>query len=224
MSSSGVWLIYFSGSDTILGRRRPGNKRYLGWLRLIRHYELATATAMKKSEPIFGLPAPALGQFSRCDENRRNEGTRFHGAMIGNNCIKPHTTVEASCSKSGADATSRRGPMRAAWILSVPIALGISSGGAGAAAQCTAYGAPIQWAADYCMLKMETDDEIAVADCLEEEIAKLIDDDCASKLHFKRNMCELMIRNGTRPGTVDQCVKDSTFKGRTVEAGGVGAQ
>lgn len=74
------------------------------------------------------------------------------------------------------------------------------------------------------MLKMETDDEVAVSDCIEEERTKPFSSNCASNLHFKRNMCELMIRNGTRPGTVDQCVKDSTFKGRTVEAGGVGAK
>jgi hypothetical protein len=31
-------------------------------------------------------------------------------------------------------------------------------------------------------------------------------------------MCEAMIHNGTKTGTVNQCVKDPTFKGRTVEA------
>lgn len=92
-----------------------------------------------------------------------------------------------------------------------------------AESQCAADGEPIQWIADYCMLKMETDDEIAVSDCIEEERKKTFPSSCASNLYFKKGMCEAMIRNGTKPGTVDQCVKDPTFKGRVVEAGGVGA-
>jgi len=86
-----------------------------------------------------------------------------------------------------------------------------------------AEGEPVQWVADYCMLKMETDDEIAVSGCIEEERKKSFPNSCASNLHFKKGMCEAMIRNGTKSGTVDQCVKDPTFKGRVVEAGGVGA-
>lgn len=93
----------------------------------------------------------------------------------------------------------------------------------GAADQCAADGEPIQWVADYCMLKMETDDEIAVSGCIKEERKKTFPSDCASNLHFKKSMCEAMISNGTKTGTVDQCVKDPTFKGRVVEAGGVGA-
>jgi len=89
--------------------------------------------------------------------------------------------------------------------------------------RCTVEGEPVQWVADYCMLKMETDDEIAVSDCIQEERKKSFSDSCASNLHFKKGMCEAMIRNGTKTGTVDQCVKDPTFKGRVVEAGGVGA-
>lgn len=92
-----------------------------------------------------------------------------------------------------------------------------------AATGCLADGDPIQWIADYCMLKMETDDEIAVSGCIEEETRATFPNACASNTHFKGRMCEQMIRNGTRAGTVDQCVKDPAFKGRTVEAGGVGA-
>jgi hypothetical protein len=93
-----------------------------------------------------------------------------------------------------------------------------------ATAPCSAQGEPIQWIADYCMLKMETDDEIAASDCIEQERKKSFPDGCASNLHFKKGMCERMIRNGTRAGTVEECMKDPTFKGRTVEAGGVGGQ
>jgi hypothetical protein len=95
--------------------------------------------------------------------------------------------------------------------------LGISS------EPCAADGEPIQWIADYCMLKMETDDEIAVSGCIEDESKRSFPSNCASNLHFKKGMCEGMIRNGTRTGTVEQCVEDPAFKGRVVEAGGVGA-
>lgn len=74
------------------------------------------------------------------------------------------------------------------------------------------------------MLKTETDDEIAVSDCIQDARKTHFPDACASNTHFKKRMCEQMIRNGTKAGTIDQCVKDPTFKGRTVEAGGVGGK
>ncbi len=88
---------------------------------------------------------------------------------------------------------------------------------------CLASGEPIQWIADYCMLKMETDDEIAVSGCIEEQAKIKFRNACASNIHFKQGMCAQMIRNGTRTGTLDRCLKDPKFKGRTVAAGGVGA-
>jgi hypothetical protein len=91
-----------------------------------------------------------------------------------------------------------------------------------AADKCAVAGEPVQWIADYCMLKMETDDEIAVSGCIEEERQRPFPDGCAGKLYFKKALCEGVIRNGTRAGTVEQCVKEPAFKGRTVEAGGVG--
>ena len=72
------------------------------------------------------------------------------------------------------------------------------------------------------MLKMETDDEIAVSDCIEQEGKRRFANSCASNTHFKKRMCELMIQSGTKAGTVDRCVRDPAFKGRTVERGGVG--
>ena len=102
-------------------------------------------------------------------------------------------------------------------------ALAVLASGAEAATSCLADGETVQWAADYCMLKMETDDEIAVSGCIEEERKVRLANDCASNLHFKKRMCKLMIRSGTRAGTLDLCVNDPAFKGRTVEAGGVGA-
>jgi hypothetical protein len=108
------------------------------------------------------------------------------------------------------------------------VAIGIAvltcvwSGHAGSADRCLAAGEPIHWVVDYCMLKMETDDEIAVSGCIEEERKKSFPSRCASNLHFKKAMCEAMIRQGTRTGTVELCVKDPAFKGRVVERGGVG--
>lgn len=73
------------------------------------------------------------------------------------------------------------------------------------------------------MLKMETDDEIAVSGCIEDEMKRSFRSGCASNVHFKRSMCDLMIRAGTRSGTVEQCLRDPSFKGRTVRNKGVGA-
>lgn len=91
-----------------------------------------------------------------------------------------------------------------------------------AATPCLAPGETVQWRADYCMLKMETDDEIAISQCMEDEGKRRFPGSCASNVHFKTRMCELMIRNGTLPGTVDRCVRDPAFMGRTVRQGGVG--
>jgi hypothetical protein len=107
-------------------------------------------------------------------------------------------------------------------LLCVPLTLLALSSSALAAPECLAKGEPIQWVADYCMLKMETDDEIAVSGCIEEESKKSFPDGCASNVHFKKSMCEVMVRAGTRKGSIEQCLKDPTFMGRTVEAGGVG--
>jgi hypothetical protein len=91
-----------------------------------------------------------------------------------------------------------------------------------AATPCAAPGESMHWRVDYCMLKMETDDEIAVSDCIEEEGKRRFRDACASNTHFKKRMCQRMIRSGTRDGTLAQCMKDPTFQGRTVRNGGVG--
>ena len=109
--------------------------------------------------------------------------------------------------------------MKVAVTITLLAWLGLASAEKG----CLAPGEPIQWVADYCMLKMETDDEIAVSGCIEKERKTRFANACASNTHFKKRMCELMIQNGTKAGPLDRCVKDPAFKGRTVEAGGVGA-
>lgn len=90
------------------------------------------------------------------------------------------------------------------------------------AAPCPAQGLTIQWIADYCMLTLETDDEIAASACIEEQLQRRFPTTCAGNTHYKKLMCERMIGNGTRGGSVEHCVGDPAFKGRTVERGGVG--
>ena len=81
----------------------------------------------------------------------------------------------------------------------------------------------MHWRVDYCMVKMETDDEIAVSGCIEEEGKRRFRDACAGNTFYKRRICQAVIRHGGRAGTVEACVKDPAFKGRTVERGGVGS-
>src|SRR5215212_2668972 len=101
--------------------------------------------------------------------------------------------------------------MAARLILLLCLALFSATGQAQA---CAIPGEPVQWIADYCMLKLETDDEIAASDCIQAEGRRRFSDNCAVKLHFKRRMCERMIRGGTRSGSVTRCVRDPAFMGR----------
>ena len=119
------------------------------------------------------------------------------------------------CAAHVARQASTRATLLALALLSgVPLA---------SAAPCVAPGEPIQWRADYCMLKMETDDEIAISRCMEQKGKRHFPNSCASNTHFKKRMCELMIQNGTRVGRLGRCIKDRAFIGRTVRNGGVGA-
>ena len=103
------------------------------------------------------------------------------------------------------------------------LATALAAGAAGAAPSCEIEGEPVQWAADVCMLQLQTDDEIAASDCLAAEGTRRFVDDCAAKRHYKRRLCALSIRQGERAGELAACVADPTFKRRTVAAGGVGA-
>lgn len=91
-----------------------------------------------------------------------------------------------------------------------------------APAACPVRGEAIQWIADYCMLEAQTDDEIAVSDCIAEHLATKFNDDCAAKMHFKRAMCGGPGQGGAPRTSVDACVADPEFMGRTVRHGGVG--
>jgi hypothetical protein len=90
-------------------------------------------------------------------------------------------------------------------------------------AGCPVQGELVHWIADYCMLTLETDDEIAASDCIAKELAIASKDKCDAKLHYKSSMCRIVVaRDGS--GTIEQCVADRSFVGSTVRNGGVGAQ
>lgn len=89
---------------------------------------------------------------------------------------------------------------------------------------CPVQGEAIQWIADYCMFKLETDDEIAVSGCIADEIKTSFKSDCVAKAHYKRALCELTIRAEATQGPIERCVADGSFMGSTVRNGGVGAQ
>ena len=89
---------------------------------------------------------------------------------------------------------------------------------------CQTPGEPIQWAADFCMLKMQTDDEIAVSDCIEQNMKPTTADECAQKLRYKRAMCGLFLASGASEEAIEKCLLDQEFIGRTVKQGGVGGQ
>jgi hypothetical protein len=87
---------------------------------------------------------------------------------------------------------------------------------------CNVRGEVIQWVADYCMLKMQTDDEIAVSDCIAENQEKAFPTECAAKIHYKKTMCGLFDTTGNSAEAIDRCVLDPNAMGRTVQHGGVG--
>ena len=80
----------------------------------------------------------------------------------------------------------------------------------------------MHWIADYCMSKLETDDEIAASSCINAEIRIAHADECFAKRHYKRALCELVIFRKARPGRVEDCVNDKGFAGSTVRNKGVG--
>ena len=96
------------------------------------------------------------------------------------------------------------------------------AGGAAAQPPCPAPGDPIHWIADYCMLKLETDDEIVASGCIARESRRHFATACAANTWFKRRMCQALIRSATREDGVERCVRDPAFQGRTVRNRGVG--
>jgi hypothetical protein len=91
------------------------------------------------------------------------------------------------------------------------------------ARECSAAGEKIHWMADYCMSKLETDDEIAASSCIEAELKRAFKSNCAAKIHYKSALCRLAITRKQRPD-MKSCIADKAFMGSTVRNGGVGGR
>lgn len=116
---------------------------------------------------------------------------------------------------------SRAAGMRTARILACVVSLFTAAAAAtvDASGECPE-GEVVHWIADFCMLVQETDDEIAVSECIAKERATVPKDACHTKRHYKAAMCHRVVaRDG---GSVDRCVADRRFMGSTVKNGGAG--
>jgi hypothetical protein len=91
-----------------------------------------------------------------------------------------------------------------------------------AAPPCPVAGERMHWVVDYCMAKLETDDEIAASDCIAGELEKAPRNACVAKRSYKQRLCELVVSRKNPNGTVAACVADPRFAGSTVRNGGVG--
>lgn len=87
---------------------------------------------------------------------------------------------------------------------------------------CPIAGETIHWVADYCMASIGTDDEIAASDCIHQQLELKFENACQAKAHFKRSLCRLLHEHGTIQDSIEQCVNDPSFQGRTVRQGGGG--
>lgn len=94
------------------------------------------------------------------------------------------------------------------WLLLIGLA---------SAADCPVPGEKVHCIADYCMARLQTDDEIPAMPCINEELKNAPADDCEAKRRYKRKLCGVV-----RGGEVERCVGDPAFMGRTVRNGGVG--
>lgn len=110
--------------------------------------------------------------------------------------------------------------MRNAIVLTLSL-LPIASAIAAEPRACPIPGHAVQWLADYCLFKEETDDLIAASSCMELEREQIPEsDECATKLRYKARLCDLHIARGSRQGTVDDCVSDPSFSGNIVRNDG----
>ena len=90
--------------------------------------------------------------------------------------------------------------------------------------ECPVAGMGIHWIADYCMSKLETDDEIAASSCINSQAARAFKTECAARIYYKKALCRLAIARKQRPNDIKKCLADTTFVGPTVRNGGVGGR
>ena len=62
------------------------------------------------------------------------------------------------------------------------------------AGECPVKGPRIQWQADYCMWKMESDDIITADPCMREDAKRHYRDDCEAKKYYQRKMYRIESR------------------------------
>ncbi|MFC5458557.1 hypothetical protein [Massilia niabensis] len=90
-----------------------------------------------------------------------------------------------------------------------------------APAECPVQGDVVQWAADFCMSRAATDDVAHpdVVACFDKqpEVPELRA--CAAKKKYKAEICTIVVRGRSYPGSVKECVKDKSFSGPTVRNG-----
>ena len=87
---------------------------------------------------------------------------------------------------------------------------------------CPVKGPKIQWLADYCMRKVESDDIIAADSCMQEDQKNHYKSECEAKIKYKKEMCAMAIASGWVKQTPEQCFANPEFMGITVRNGGVG--
>lgn len=90
------------------------------------------------------------------------------------------------------------------------------------AGECPIQGPRIQWQADYCMFKVESDDIVTADPCMRADGKRHYRNDCEAKKYYKRQMCRIARRNGSIRQTEQQCINDKSFVGPTVSHNGVG--
>jgi hypothetical protein len=88
---------------------------------------------------------------------------------------------------------------------------------------CRVPGHAIQWIADYCLFREQTDDLVAVAPCMERERSGITGDECAVRLRYKAKLCKLHLSTGARRGTLAACISDPHFAGTIVRNDGEGS-
>lgn len=112
--------------------------------------------------------------------------------------------------------------MNPVWrCIVVALAVVVQAVAMAASPACAIPGDVTWWIADDCMAKLETDDEIPASACIAEQSKRRFADACAAKRHYKRSMCRRAKASGA-VDSVERCVADPAFMGRTVRNRGVG--
>lgn len=124
---------------------------------------------------------------------------------------------------SGFTRARQPHPMRLA-LLALLFALLVASAYGADTVACFIEGSRIHWIADYCMSRLQTDDEMAASACIDEESRIAYPDECVAKRHYKRALCELVISRNSRSGSIDNCLNDKSFAGSTVKNDGIGGR